>query len=69
MPGGKVPDFIQGKIDAKMDDEFSRYAAVINDPGNPLAGLRVITNESGAVRYFTNLMKHHGIPGSVVVNP
>ncbi|WP_406161975.1 polymorphic toxin-type HINT domain-containing protein [Streptomyces canus] len=45
VPGGKVPDFIQAKIDTKMNDEFSRYAAVINDPGNPLVGLRVITNE------------------------
>ncbi|MEV4442187.1 LamG-like jellyroll fold domain-containing protein [Streptomyces sp. NPDC049577] len=69
VPGGKVPDFIQAKIDAKMNDEFSRYASVINDPGNPLVGLRVITNESGAVPYFTRLMQQHGIPGSVVVHP
>jgi hypothetical protein len=69
VPGGKVPDFIQAKIDAKMNDEFSRYAAVINDPGNPLVGLRVITNEPGAVPYFTDLMQQHGIPGSVVVDP
>ncbi|WP_395292956.1 ricin-type beta-trefoil lectin domain protein [Kitasatospora hibisci] len=69
VPGGKVPGFIQAKIDAKMDDEFSRYAAVINDPGNPLVGLRVITNESGAVPYFTGLMQKHGVPGRVVVIP
>ncbi|MFB7312170.1 polymorphic toxin-type HINT domain-containing protein [Streptomyces sp. NPDC056192] len=69
VPGGKVPDFIQAKIDTKMNDEFSRYAAVINDPGNPLVGLRVITNEPGAVPYFTDLMQQHGIPGSVVVDP
>jgi RHS repeat-associated protein len=69
VPGGKVPDFIQAKIDAKMNDEFSRYAAVINDPGNPLVGLRVITNEPGAVPYFTDLMQQRGIPGSVVVDP
>jgi hypothetical protein len=52
-----------------MNDEFSRYAAVINDPGNPLVGLRVITNETGAVPYFTDLRQQHGIPGSVVVYP
>ncbi|MFE1415581.1 ricin-type beta-trefoil lectin domain protein [Streptomyces sp. NPDC058746] len=69
VPGGKVPDFIQAKIDSKMNDEFSRYAAVINDAGNPLAGLRVITNETGAVPYFAGLMQQHGIPGSVVVDP
>ncbi|MFF2351858.1 restriction endonuclease fold toxin-2 domain-containing protein [Kitasatospora sp. NPDC058115] len=69
VPGGKVPHFIQAKIDAKIDDEFSRYSAVVNDSGNPLTGLRVITNESGAVPYFKGLMQQHGIPGSVVVVP
>ncbi|MEV0842263.1 restriction endonuclease fold toxin-2 domain-containing protein [Actinocatenispora sera] len=69
VAGGKVPDFIQTKIDAKMADEFSRYAAVVNDPGNPLTGLRVITNEPGAVPYFTNLMQGLAISGSVVVEP
>jgi hypothetical protein len=69
VPGGKVPDFIQAKIDSNLDGEFSRYAAVINDPGNPLVGLRVITNEQGAVPYFTDLMRRHGIPGSVSVEP
>lgn len=69
VPGGNVPDFIQEKIDAKMADEFARYAAVINDPGNPLTGLRVITNDQGAVPYFEDLMQQHGIPGSVVVDP
>ncbi|WP_158973169.1 ricin-type beta-trefoil lectin domain protein [Streptomyces griseus] len=69
VPGGKVPDFIQAKIDKKLNDEFSRYAAVINDPDNPLTGLRVITNDPGAVPYFTDLMRQHGIPGIVVVDP
>ncbi|NNJ03423.1 sugar-binding protein [Streptomyces sp. PKU-MA01144] len=67
IPGSGIPDFIRSKITAKMDDEFSRYAAVINDPSNPLTGLRVITNHSGAVPYFQGLMQQHGIPGSVVV--
>ncbi|MFF7155698.1 polymorphic toxin-type HINT domain-containing protein [Streptomyces sp. NPDC008139] len=69
VPGGKVPGFIQAKIDAKMGDEFSRYAAVINDPGNPLTRLRVITNMPGAVPYFQGLMQQYGVPGSVVLSP
>jgi RHS repeat-associated protein len=69
VPGGKVPGFIQAKIDAKMGDEFSRYAAVINDPGNPLTGLRVITNMPGAVPYFQGLMQQYGVPGSVILSP
>jgi hypothetical protein len=67
ISGSKIPDFIRSKITAKLDDEFGRYAAVINDPSNPLTGLRVITNHSGAVPYFQGLMQQHGIPGSVVV--
>ncbi|MGQ5580338.1 polymorphic toxin-type HINT domain-containing protein, partial [Streptomyces sp. ECR3.8] len=69
VPGGKVPEFIQAQVDEKMNDEFARYAAVINDPRNPLKGLRVITNEPGAVPYFRGLMQQHGIPGSVVLSP
>ncbi|MGA5344612.1 ricin-type beta-trefoil lectin domain protein [Streptomyces griseoincarnatus] len=69
VPGGKVPEFIQAQVDEKMSDEFARYAAVINDPRNPLKGLRVITNEPGAVPYFRGLMQQHGIPGSVVLSP
>nr|WP_155071608.1 restriction endonuclease fold toxin-2 domain-containing protein [Streptomyces taklimakanensis] len=67
IPGSGIPGFIRSKIAAKTDDEFRRYAAVINDPSNPLTGLRVITNHSGAVPYFQGLMQQHGIPGSVVV--
>jgi RHS repeat-associated protein len=67
IPGSDIPDFIRSKIAAKTADEFRRYAAVINDPSNPLTGLRVITNNSGAVPYFQGLMRQHGIPGSVVV--
>ncbi|TFE50975.1 hypothetical protein E3E14_13540 [Streptomyces sp. ICN441] len=61
IPGSGIPDFIRSKITAKMDDEFSRYAAVINDPFKALTGLRVITNHSGAVPYFQGLMQQHGI--------
>jgi hypothetical protein len=64
-----VPGFIQDQIDVKMGDEFSRYAAVINDPGNPLTGLRVISNSAGVVPYFTGLMQQYGVPGPVVVSP
>ncbi|WP_418277038.1 restriction endonuclease fold toxin-2 domain-containing protein [Isoptericola jiangsuensis] len=63
VAGGQVPDFIQAKIDAKIGDEFARYSAVIGDSGNPLRGLRVITNEPGAVPYFKAMMEKYGVPG------
>lgn len=67
IPGSAIPDRIRGMIHAQTESEFSRYAAVIADPGNPFTGLRVITKHQGAVPYFQGLMSRFGINGSVVV--
>jgi hypothetical protein len=67
IPGSAIPDRIRAMIHAQTESEFSRYAAVIADPGNPFTGLRVITNHQGAVPYFQGLMSRFGINGSVVV--
>jgi hypothetical protein len=67
IPDSNMPDFIRAKIQVNLEGEFSRYAAVINDPSNPLVGLRVITNNQDAVPYFQGLMNQFNIPGTVVV--
>jgi hypothetical protein len=67
IPGSAIPDKIRAMIHAQTESEFSRYAAVINDSGNPFTGLRVITNHQGAVPYFQGLMSKFGINGTVVV--
>ncbi|MGE8433358.1 hypothetical protein [Chryseobacterium joostei] len=54
---------------ADLNDEFSRYSKVINDPTNQLEGLEVITNNPNAVSTFEDLMKTHNIPGTVTVKP
>ncbi|WP_407561291.1 RHS repeat-associated core domain-containing protein [Streptomyces sp. 184] len=64
-----IPDFIRTKIVDEIDDEFARYGAVINDPANPLTGLRVITNHPDAVPFFQGKMQQHGIPGRVDLAP
>ena len=69
IPDSGLPDFIRAKISAKTNDLFSRYADIINDPSNPLVGLRVITNHPDAVPYFEGLMQQYNIPGSVVLSP
>ncbi len=45
MEGSKLPDFMPERILVRTEDEFLRYAAVINDPNTPVIGLEVITNE------------------------
>ncbi len=45
VEGSKLPDFMPERILVRVEDEFLRYAAVINDPNTPVIGLEVITNE------------------------
>jgi hypothetical protein len=61
--------FIAEGITTQTDDEFKRYAAVINDPKTPVDELEVVTNEKAAVPFFQCLMQKHSIPGNVVVKP
>lgn len=69
VPGSSCPTFIAEGIDEKTNDEFRRYAAVINDPKTPVEKIEVITNEKTAVPYFECLLKKHGISGTVVIKP
>ncbi len=64
-----IPPFIRDKIMADLNDEFSRYSQVINDPSNPIEGLEIITNNPNAVSTFEDLMNTHNIPGTVTVKP
>ena len=64
-----IPPFIRDKIMTNLNDEFSRYSSVINDPSNPIKGLEVITNNPKAVSTFESLMNSHNIPGKVTLIP
>ncbi|MFN0251517.1 MAG: restriction endonuclease fold toxin-2 domain-containing protein [Kofleriaceae bacterium] len=64
--GSAYPDFLRIKSDAKIDDEFSRYAAVIEDPLTPPRMLRIFTNHPDAVTFFEARLQQHGILGEVV---
>jgi len=55
------------RILVRIEDEFLRYAAVINDPKTPVIGLEVITNEPRSVPFFENLLIRFSISGQVVV--
>ena len=67
MNGSRVPPFIRTKAVNDVENEFRRYAAVINDPNTPVVELLVIVNIEEAVPFFENLLKKYNIPGHVVV--
>jgi hypothetical protein len=65
----RVPPFIRIKAVSDVENEFRRYAAVINDPETPVVGLQVIVNIEEAVPFFASLLSHFNLPGSVIVLP
>jgi hypothetical protein len=67
-----VPDFppkIRTKVVNEVENEFRRYAAVINDPTTPVVELQVIVNIEEAVPFFEGLLLQFQVPGSVMVMP
>ena len=64
-----VPPFIRTKVVRDVENEFRRYAAVINDPDTPVVGLQVIVNIEEAVPFFESLLSQFNLPGSVIVLP
>jgi hypothetical protein len=64
-----VPPFIRTKAVSDVENEFRRYAAVINDPETPVVGLLVIVNIAEALPFFESLLSQFNLPGSVIVLP
>lgn len=69
VPASKCDDYVRSMIQEEVAEEFSRYAAVINDPHTPAVALEVIINESRAVPFFESLLQRFEIPGEVIVRP
>lgn len=69
ISGSNVPPFIRAKVVGDVENEFRRYAAVINDLNTPVVGLQVIVNIKEAVPFFESLLSQFNLPGSVVVMP
>ena len=67
ISGSQIPDFMRQRIIVRVEDEFSRYGAVINDPNTPVRGLEVITNEPRAVPLFLELLNRFNVPGRVAL--
>jgi hypothetical protein len=69
IAGSKCHERIRTLVREEVSEEFRRYAAVIKDPRTPAVALEVITNDARAAPFFESLLKHHDIPGQVVVRP
>ena len=67
ISGSQIPPFIRAKIINEIENEFRRYAAIINDTDTPVVGLQVIVNLEEAVPFFEGLIQQFNLPGSVVV--
>ncbi|NET59915.1 MAG: hypothetical protein F6K47_28325 [Symploca sp. SIO2E6] len=69
ISNSNVPPFIRNKAVGDVNNEFRRYAAVINDPETPVIGLQVIVNIKEAVPFFESLLSQFNLPGSIIVLP
>lgn len=69
ISNSNIPPFIRTKVVNEVENEFRRYAAVINDPTTPVVELLVIVNIEEAVPFFEALLLQFQLPGSVVVMP
>ncbi len=69
ISSSRIPPFIRTKAVSDVENEFRRYAAVINDPETPVVGLLVIVNIAEAVPFFESLLSQFNLPGSVIVLP
>ncbi|NER93992.1 MAG: hypothetical protein F6J86_09150 [Symploca sp. SIO1B1] len=52
-----LPSFLKNQIRSRLENEFERYGAVINDANNPMKNLEVITNNPRSKPYFEELLK------------
>jgi hypothetical protein len=69
LNSSNVPPFIRTKAVGEVENEFRRYAAVINDPETPVVSLQVIVNIEEAIPFFESLLSQFNLAGSVVVMP
>jgi hypothetical protein len=67
VPGSAAGAEVTNGIEIRLDDQLEKYAAIVNDPTNPIRGLQMITNNEGTAQWLAQKMAQHGIPGYVDV--
>ena len=49
---GNVPEHMADALMRSFDEEMTRYRNVVNDAGNPIGRLRIVTNTKAAAKYL-----------------
>ena len=50
-----------------MSRRLLKYKTALADPGCPLRGLEVVTNDEGSAAFIRGLMQDRDVPGTVVI--
>ncbi|NUT54579.1 MAG: hypothetical protein HOQ03_01170, partial [Thermoleophilia bacterium] len=69
IPGSKCYPPVREKALGEFYSELRRYKAVIDDPGTPVKGLEIMTNDERAAEFFVDALRRYGVPGRVVIRP
>ena len=62
-----MPDIVRERVHKDLDNELDRIKQLIEDPGNPLSELEIITNNKEAAKFFLRKLEEFGLKGTVVV--
>jgi hypothetical protein len=69
VPGSAAGESAQGGYLRNLQDQLERYAAIVQDPNNPIRGLQMLTNNNDTAALLQEQMAAAGIPGRVDVVP
>ena len=69
VPGSDVPEVVRAKARQAFAHEIERYTEVWRDPGAPVKGLEIVTDDPRAVPYLEEILSGYEIPSRVVVRP
>ena len=62
-----MPDIVRERVHKDLDNQLDRIKQLIEDPGNPLSEVEIITNNKEAAKFFLRKLEAFGLKGTVVV--
>ena len=67
IDGSRMPDVVRERVHKDLDNELDRIKRLIEDPGNPLSEVEIITNNREAAKFFLRKLQEFGLKGKIVV--